>query len=62
MTWKERDPIPYMENSLIDRNILSKEDISAMEKGIQISVGEAFDFAENSPFPAPDDAYQHLYK
>ena len=62
LTWKKRDPIPYMENSLKDRNILSKEGIGVMEKEIQISVGEAFDFAENSPFPAPEDAYQHLYK
>jgi hypothetical protein len=29
-----------------------------MEKGIHISVGEALDFAENSPFPVPEDAYQ----
>ena len=62
VTWKERDPITYMESSLMDRNILSKEDIGVMEKEIKISVGEAFEFAENSPFPAPGDAYQHLYK
>jgi len=51
-----------MENSLMDRKILSKEDICVMEKEIKISVGKAFEFAENSPFPAPEDAYQHLYK
>ena len=62
LTWKERDPIPYMENSLMDRKILSKEDICVMEKEIKISVGKAFEFAENSPFPAPEEAYQHLYK
>ena len=62
LIWKERDPIPRMENSLMELNILSKEDISVMEKEIQISVDEAFNFAENSPFPAPDEAYQHLYK
>ena len=62
LTWKERDPITYMENLLMNGNILSKEDISVMEKEIQISVGEAFDFAENSSFPEPEEAFQHLYK
>jgi TPP-dependent pyruvate/acetoin dehydrogenase alpha subunit len=62
LIWKERDPIPRMEKSLLGREVISKEDIGAMEKEIQISIGEAFDFAENSHFPAPDEAYNDLYK
>jgi TPP-dependent pyruvate/acetoin dehydrogenase alpha subunit len=62
LIWKERDPIPRMEKSLLGQETISEEDIGEMENEIQIVVREAFDFAENSPFPASDEAYKDLYK
>jgi TPP-dependent pyruvate/acetoin dehydrogenase alpha subunit len=62
LNWKKRDPITQMEKSLSDQEALSLDDINVMEEKIQTKIEVAFRFAENSPFPLPEDAYKHLYK
>jgi pyruvate dehydrogenase E1 component alpha subunit len=51
-----------LEGRLLATGSLSQADIRAMDAGIAAEVAEAFAFAEASPFPDPDDAYQDLYR
>jgi len=62
LSWKERDPIALLEAQLLPRGAISQADIEEMERAIQAEVDEAFDFAERSPFPDPDEAFVGLYR
>lgn len=59
--WKEKDPIVLLETQLLKQGTISQTDIEKMEMGIQEEVSEAFEFAEESPFPAPEEAFKNLY-
>ena len=62
LTWKERDPIPYLEKLLLEEKILSSDDLHEMEEKIKTAIDEAYDFAENSSFPLAEEAFKHLFK
>ena len=62
LSWKERDPIPLLESHLLAQGALIQADIEKMESAMQALVDEAFDFAEESPFPDPEEAFKGLYK
>ncbi len=61
LDWKKRDPIPYLENYLIGQQMINSEEIEQMENEIKTEIEEAFLFAENTPFPGPDEAFTALY-
>jgi TPP-dependent pyruvate/acetoin dehydrogenase alpha subunit len=59
--WKARDPIPHMERYLRDRGLWDdvwKQQITAE---INQEIDEAVQFAENSPYPEPEEALDHVY-
>lgn len=58
--WKERDPIPIFEQQLVAAELLKQEQIAALEESIQAEIEQAFEFAEQSPFPEPDQLAEHL--
>ena len=60
--WQARDPVAAYERRLLADGVLTGEAIAALEKSARSAVAEAFDHAESSPFPEPQDAYRHLYK
>ena len=60
--WKQRDPIALFETQLTAQGVIKHTDIQAMEKTIQMEVDEAFDFAEKSPFPSPEEVFKGLYR
>ena len=61
-TWKDQDPIPLIELQLLAQGVINKAGIGEMEKTIQTEVDEAFEFAGNSPFPDPEEAFKGLYR
>jgi len=61
-SWKARDPIALFESQLTDQGVIKPTDIDAMGKTIQMEVDEAFQFAETSPFPNPEEAFKGLYR
>ncbi|MBC8417535.1 MAG: thiamine pyrophosphate-dependent dehydrogenase E1 component subunit alpha, partial [Desulfobacterales bacterium] len=60
--WKQRDPIALFESQLTAQGVIKPTDIDAMGKTIQMEVDEAFDFAENSPFPDPEETFKGVYR
>ena len=61
LSWKEKDPIVLMETQLMKNGIISQAEIEEVEMVIQQEIRDAFEFAEQSAFPAPEDAFKDLY-
>lgn len=61
-TWKKRDSIESFKQYLISQSELSIEKIQKMELDIQSEIKEAFEFAENSPFPDAIEATTGQYQ
>lgn len=59
--WKARDPVAKLEGQLVEMNMLSSGDVKAMEAEIRTETDEAFCFAEDSPFPSPEQAFTRLF-
>lgn len=59
--WKERDPIVLHRASLLSEGILSDESADRIEQEVMAEVAEAVEFAKASPFPAPEEAFEHVF-
>ena len=59
--WKERDPIIIFSNKMKEQNILTEEEINAIEEEVRKEIEEAVEFAINSPYPEPEELYTDLY-
>jgi len=62
LSWKERDPIPLLQSQLLAQGAISQTNIEEIESAARAEVDQAFDFAENSPFPDPEEAFKGLYR
>jgi pyruvate dehydrogenase E1 component alpha subunit len=60
-SWKAREPIARLEEALLGDGALTPADIATIDRQIELQVEEAFRFAENSPDPAPQTAFAHVY-
>ncbi|MFB3814406.1 MAG: thiamine pyrophosphate-dependent dehydrogenase E1 component subunit alpha [Terriglobales bacterium] len=59
--WKSRDPIPSMERYLQNRGIWSDEWKQQITVEIDKEIDEAIQFAEQSPYPEPEECLDHVY-
>jgi pyruvate dehydrogenase E1 component alpha subunit len=59
--WQRKDPIETFSRRLIDEKVLSGEDVDKMREEADRIVAECVEFADNSPAPALDSLYDHLY-
>ncbi len=59
--WKKKDPIKRFEEILIKDKTLTQGQIDKIEKEIETSITEAVEWAENSPYPEPEDALEGVY-
>ena len=61
LSWKKKDPIPKMRDSLIEKSLVSDNEMLKIQELVKEEVLEAFNFAINSPYPDPQDAYENEY-
>lgn len=59
--WAKKDPIDRFEKYLRNRRILNKTIQSEIETRIEKEIEEAVQFAENSPWPEPEEALEGVY-
>ncbi len=59
--WRDDDPIGILERYLLQEKGVDKDELEALDKAIDEELEEAVAFAENSPFPAPEDLFTHIY-
>jgi pyruvate dehydrogenase E1 component alpha subunit len=59
--WRQRDPIETYPEKLTDEGVLTREEYEQIETEAEAEIREAIEFAKDSPFPAPEAAYEGLY-
>ncbi len=62
LAWKERDPVLRLEAELLARGAVTGEQVAAMTDTINEEIAAAFLFAEQSPFPAPEELHAQVFK
>ena len=58
LEWKEKDPVRYCEENLLD---IPENEIANYRIKTQTIIDEAFHFAKQSSFPDPDEAHKGLF-
>ncbi len=59
--WRERDPLPAFAQLLITEGVIDGADVERIDGEATARVDAAVEFAESSPFPAPESLYDDVY-
>ncbi|MCU0082572.1 thiamine pyrophosphate-dependent dehydrogenase E1 component subunit alpha [Streptococcus danieliae] len=59
--WKKKDPIENLRKYLLDQQIASSEELDTIQAEVKELVEESVRFAENSPFPPLESAFEDVY-
>jgi pyruvate dehydrogenase E1 component alpha subunit len=59
--WKRRDPIGAFRCRLLELGVLTEETVTRTQEDAQREMEAARAFAEESPFPEPEEAFEDLY-
>ncbi|MED7931597.1 thiamine pyrophosphate-dependent dehydrogenase E1 component subunit alpha [Nonomuraea sp. LP-02] len=63
--WRERDPLPLFRRRLLDEGAadgpVDAAVLDAIEAEVRAEVGAAVEYARQSPYPEPEEAYRDLY-
>ncbi len=59
--WRRRDPIEEFRVRLLEQGFLTEDLVASIAAGAQDEMAAARDFAEQSPFPDPAEAFEDLY-
>ena len=59
--WQEDDPIGRYQKYLLEKSIATEAEVAEVEKDANDEVEAAVQFAENSPEPAPEALFEHIY-
>lgn len=60
-SWKERCPIRRFRAWAIETGLLTGEEADAVDAAVRQEISEAVQFAQDSPEPALDTLYEHVY-
>ena len=59
--WKQRDPIELIKDRILSQKIATEEELSDIDAKIKVQVEESVTFAEESPWPKPEEAFEDIY-
>jgi pyruvate dehydrogenase E1 component alpha subunit len=59
--WRERDPIPAFGERLVREGAIDEDELKRIDEQAVARVDAAVEFAEASPFPAPETLYDDVY-
>lgn len=59
--YKQKDPIAQCLSTMMENGWIDEKGVEAMEKKVDGIVMESVKFAEESPFPEPDELYKDVY-
>jgi len=60
-SYKEKDPIEQVKKMILSKNILSLDEIDAIDINIKDQVKKSVEFSEKSDYPSPEEAYNDIY-
>lgn len=59
--WKDKDPIRFFQDALIERGIITEEEADTVKKATKASIERSVEFAEQSPEPSADTLLEDVY-
>lgn len=59
--WKKRDPIVLLRGELVRNRVLGEQEVIDIEAQVRTEVERAVEFGRSSPFPAAEEAFDHVY-
>jgi len=59
--WWEKDPVRRCEEQLIKMGVLTEKEAGEIDRGVLEEMDKAAKFAEESPFPDPEEALEDVY-
>jgi len=59
--WLKKDPIPRFKSKLIEMGVLTEADADKIAREMNEEIEKAVKFAEESPYPAPEEALEDVY-
>ena len=59
--WMEKCPIKRFEQRLVDEKVVTKPKIKKVWEEIQKAIDDSVEYANQSPFPEPQDLYEDVY-
>ena len=59
--WKLRDPIELLKDRILTNKIATQEELDAIDARVKTQVEDAVKFAEESPWPKPEEAFEDIY-
>ena len=59
--YKQRDPIEQVKKTILDNKILTEEKLAEIDKKVKQQVDDAVKFAEESPWPDGQKAFEDVY-
>lgn len=59
--YKQRDPVEMVRTRILEKGLATEDDLNAIDKKIKGIVDESVKFAEESPYPSPEEAYKDVY-
>ena len=57
----KKDPIPTFRKQLVERGVLTEQDADKIDQEINEEIEKAVKFAEESPFPAPEETLEDVF-
>lgn len=60
--YQAQDPIEHVLDIIKKEKFLTEKEIKDIQDWVKKEVEEAVEFAENSPFPEPEELYKDVYK
>ncbi len=59
--YQKTDPVERMKQYLLDKDVIEEKEIGDIENQIEDEVLEAVEYAEESPFPEPEELYEDMF-
>ena len=59
--YKSQDPVEQVKSTLLSKKIATEKQIEEINQKVKEQVAEAVEFAEQSPFPDPSEAFKDVY-
>ena len=59
--YRKVDPIEVVKSTIIKSKFLSEKELEKIEESVEAEVQASVEFADNSPFPNPDEIYKDVF-
>lgn len=59
--WKQRDPIDFWANRLVEDGICTREDVNKLNQEVDNEIARGLEFARQSPEPSVSEALDYMY-